>query len=501
MDHFQSSLKLLSSPRSPTIMQRQIHVVRLFLQETGRYGSQYSRPYQTVGSSEVLENLTNRINEVSRGDSSMRIGGGLIAGLSGGLVVPSANWERELTIPNGWSEQRLRFMLEVHVESALSTEIYYFQGYTEFVGISMTGVIDPDMVFYINSFLRVNRARDYSGLSSAGYRDIIAETAQVIDGRFHSSNTGMVYGLRPEDLFVGVQSAYLSDSLRGLNEGNVVDTRLNHASDVFRSKRNNAIPSNFLGSVIENYRTAMSLADFGQGTEDIYSRAIQTSHEASPYENPFIRAISERKGMQNVTFFTMNDLAYLDPNAPSNTTFSPVTEAVSLAQPGDTDGWGSALLETQLATIVSNAVSGLMVENMFISIAFHTTNMTINGAPYTEIIHGQGVTTADMRQYYGNFITRFETEVMPDITMNNTIPVDIIVSADLYGDTHIDLSLEGKPPVPYITPSFADALMTPVVTTVANEYHGLVTGIEDIVNRCREPASFDNLRNVIDTNI
>lgn len=464
----------------------------MILQETGTYGPQYARPYNAVTSYDVLENLNHRIEETTRMNPTAKINGSLIAGLSSGLVMPSANWERELAIPYGWSERRLRFILEVEAETGFGTEIYFFQGYTEYLGVSHAGSIDPEMVFYINSFMRINRSRDFTGLSSAGFRDVITETAQVINGRFHSQNNGEVYGLRPEDLFTGVQSSYLSSALSGINEGSVIDTRINRATDVFRSRRTNAIPSNFLSNVIDTYRTANSLADFGQSSEDIYSRAIQTCHEASPYENPFIRSISEIKGMQNVTYFTMNDLFKIDNGIASKTHYNPITDAVRLTQVTDNiESWGDASIKTQLATVLSNAVSGLMVENMLIAITFTSTNMTLNAQPDTRIMYAQGVTTADMRQYHANFVRRFETEVLPDITHQNTIPISVLISADLYGETKIEIGLDGEYPTPYVTPSWGDALLAPVVTTNQNEYHGLITGVEHIVQNVTSSAGPD----------
>lgn len=468
-------------------MDKIIHVVRLIVQETGRYDQQYSRPYQAVANSEVLDTLGRRIDEVTRTNHSMKINGSVISGLSGGLIVPSASWERELAIPYGWGEQRLRFMLEVHVETALSTELYYFQGYTEYLGVSLQGSIDPDMAFYINSYMRVTRMPDMSAPGLGRYMDIITETAQVIDGRYHStnSNANAVFGLRPEDVFTGVQSAYLTDVYKGLNEGSVIDTRVNRSRDIFQSRRNNAIPSNYLGRVIENYRTANALIDFGQGSDDIYSRAIQSSYEDTPYANPFIRALSENRFSEGVTHFSMNDLCRMDPNTPNVSVYNTVGQGVRLHQTGDAESWMGATLEVQLATIIANSVNAMMVENMLISVAFTSTNMTMDAQLDTRIISGQGVTTVDMRQYFQNFMTRFEQEVMPDITKMNTIPVAIMVEANLNGDTKIDLSLDGGPYVPFISPSFCDSLLAPIVTTTQNDYYNLLNGFESIVNRCK----------------
>lgn len=460
-----------------------LHVAQLLIQETGCYGQQYSRPYKAVTDQRTLDNLSNRITDVSRGSPTAKVTGGLISGLCGGLMMPSANWDSQLIIPNGWNERRLRFVLEVRNVTGFGEDIYFFQGYSEYMGISHLNTIDDRMVFYINSFMRVSRSRDYSGMSSAGFRDIVSETAQVINGRYHVQSTGEVFGLRPEDLFIGAQSNHISEALMTSNEGHVVDTRLNQAGEVFRSRRTNAIPSNFLSRVIDSYRSANMMADFGTGTDDIYSRAIQSSHEPSPFENPFIRALSDLQGMHAVTTFSMRDLLTLDPNVQHNTQFLELASTVRLHQVGETEDWAAANLKTQLATVVTNAVSGLMVECMMVEVAFHCTNMTLNGMPDTRFLSTPvGFTAANPMMYSMNFINRFESEVLPDLTQAGHIPVSITVHADLYGETMVEISIDGDMATPYTTPSFCDALLSPVVTTNSGDYHALVNGVESIVN-------------------
>lgn len=466
--------------------QSALKLVSLMLQDTGTYNNMVSRPYHAMADANTLDNLGRRIEDVTRVNPLTKINGGLISGLCGQLVVPSANWDSRIHIPNGWNEQRLRFVMEVHYDSHFGTEVYFFQGYTEFKGISLNGTIDPDMVFFINSYIRVNRVFDSTGSYSGGFRDTIVESAQVIDGRVHSTVNSAVYTLRPEDLFTGIQSNYIGSMHDVYGSGNVVDDRINKATDVIKSRRANAVPSNYLSKVVETYRQASSYADFGAGSDDIYSTAIQSSYEGNPYENPFIRTISDLRGMSNITFFTMNDLARIDPTINTRTHYQRLMETVRLHRTGDTnDNWTAATLDTQLATIVTHSVSALMIENMIVSVGFHSTNLTLNGQLDTRLWPGgQAVTTADMRQYYTNFVRRFEAEVMPDITMNGTIPVDLVVHADLNGETRIDLSINGGPHEVFVTPSFCDALMAPVVTTNNNDYNGLVAGIEEIVNYC-----------------
>lgn len=465
-----------------------VRIVSLFLQETGTFDRQYSRPYSAQMDNNSLQNLSDRIEDVSRANPAAKITGTLLAGLGTGLIVPSAAWEKELNIANGWNERRCRFLMEVEVVSSrgTGTEIYFFQGYTDYYGVSLQGSIDPNMTFFINSFIRLNRGRDYSNQASAGYVDIVTESAQVIDGRIYSEGRQDVFGLRPQDLFVGVQSTHLQSHLVGSEYNQLIDSRLSYTNDSFRSNRNNAIPSNYLGKMVESYRTASALADFGNGTDDIYDRAIQTSHEARLYENRFLKLLSDQRSVRAATYFTLNDLVDIDPTVIQRTSYAPVEQSARLAYSGEGESWAKPTLETQLATIVNNAVSGLMVENMLVSVGFRSTNLTVNSQNDTRIMGGQSVTTDDRstRKFLMNFVTRFESEVMPDLTDCGMVGIDVTVEADLYNETRIWLSIEGAPPLLFVVPSFCDAVMAPVVTTSANSYHGLVNGLETIVQNC-----------------
>lgn len=473
---------------------KQIRLVSMIIQETGTYARNYSRPYMTNTTDESLTELETRIGDVCRGDPIAKIGGGILSGLAGNLVIPSSAWDHEIIIPNGWDTKRFRFILQVEVDLHFGTNVYYIQGYSEDLSISMQGTFDPRMMFYINSYICINRAQDYSGLGPGGFRDVVVESAQVIDGRIHSQNSPSVYGLRPEDMFTGIQSNYTKGAYATYGEAKISDDRENRAGEVFRSTRSNGIPSGYLGRLIECHRSASTLADYGSGQADILNRSIQNSYEGTMYENPFIQALSNLTGITGTTSFTLEDLELLDPTFGSRIDRHELDETVRMSHHGDTDeNWANATLETQQATIITQSVSGLMLDNMLVYAGFHCTTLTFDGRPETRVFPDtQAVSTGDMRKYVSRFITRFETEVLPDITQNGQIPVDIIVEADLYGETKVQISLDGNPHELYITPSFCDALMAPVVTTNTADYHNLIIGVEDIIHHSGALLESDN---------
>lgn len=465
--------------------QKQIQLVRMTLQETGTYNTNYSRPYNAVTTDETLAMLEHRVDEITRGNPLTNVAASSIAGLSAGLIVPATAWDHEILIPNGWDTKRLRFLLEVHADTHFGTEVYFFQGYSEEFGVSYTNNIDPRMTFFINSYIRINRQPDLSGMVIGGYRDVVVESAQIIDGRIHSQTSPSVYGLRPEDLFTGIQANYLQSSYSSFGQSTLKDDRENRAGDVFKSNRMNAVPSAFLSKVVGAHRSAAVLQEYGSGNADILERTMQNCFESTPYENIFIRALSNLTGITGTTTFTLEDLELIDQSFRTRIDYHELGETVRLHRAGDTNNnWGNATMETQLATILTQAISGLMMDSMLIQIGFHATTLTMNGMldirPFEDSV--RGVNGGNMTGYLARFFTRFESEVMPDITHNGDFQVDLNVYADLYGETEIQLSINGKHHEVFVTPSFCDALMAPIVTTNTENYHALVTGVEQITN-------------------
>lgn len=469
-------------------------IVDMKLQETGTFDTQFVRPYTAEIRSDALENLASRIHDTTKANPGAAINSSLTAGLATSLIMPSTTPERQAAIVNGWNTRRFRFILTVQQDNMFGSEIYYFQGYSEYFDVSHGGHINPNMVFYINSYTRVNRQRDYNN-PNGGYIDKVIESRQVANGRYITENTGELYGLRPEDLVIGVQSSYMTNYNDGF--GNILDTRIGLGNEVFSTSRNSAIPSNMLSNVITSYRTAQSVADFGQGTENIYDRTIQMLHEPNPMENAFIRELSSVQGKPFAsTEFTLNDLAKMDPSVSSRIFYQPVENIGLLSTAGMNSGWSDTTIETKIASIVSQSVPGLMLECNLITAQFFSSNMTIGTTIDTRMLApGVTVSTANPAACYNMFIMRFNQEVMPDITMLNRIPVTLTVDCDVYNQMVIDVSVDGKPSIRYAVPSFCDALFQPQTSMNRDTFTELVTGVEAIMNYCgigQEPNTFAN---------
>lgn len=474
--------------------QSQIVIAKLILQATGTYNPIYSRPYQTHIDGTTLNNIVRRVDEFK----GTAVTGSLFAGVASSILSPSATPQGEIPIHMGWTERRVRFFMEVHVTVPTgSSFIYYFQGYTSHQGVTETGNIDPQMEFYINSYIRVNRAQQYGPYGTIT-RDVVTESAHVINGQLVQQGNSYLYGMRPQDIFTGIQSGYLEQSYANhMNSSDdFKDFRFVIGNEPVRSSRANNLPSSFIAKVVDGYQTSRQLADFGQGSETIYGKSQHMVMEASPYENVFIRALSNLKGTHCTTAFSFRDLQSIDPNVGAVTNYIAlgVTQSAQLHSAGQTSYWNGTDRETLAATTLSNAVPAIMMELMINNIYFRSTNHDQSGVANTVLISAKSLTNADISMNLELFKKRLEKELMFDITYGNSELYLLEMRADLFGDTTISISLGNGPMMTYTTPSFCDSLLTPVVTTSKDSYFGVVNDFEQIFNSLSSADVLDTSR-------
>jgi hypothetical protein len=460
-------------------MRAQIQVVQLMIQETGTYNPQVWRPYRTQISGTTMENIVNRMQQANG-----KVSSSLFQGISGEILQPNATPMGAVPIANGWSERRLRFVMEVHMTLPTGTQsVYYFQGYTSHMGIGVHGSIDPRMQFVLNSYIKVNRSHVQTAYGLQ-VRDVIVESAQLVNGQLVNQIHGDVYGLRPADIFTGIEANYLQSVYNGYSGEVLNDTRIKMDGSPMRTNRSNCLSSQFVAKVVDGYQTATQLADFGSGEKDIMNRGRDLAYESTPFENPFIRLLSNIQGIHCTSCFTYEDLRSVDANIEHVTTYINLgqTYVTQLHHAGQTEYWDAANRETLAATVLSNSIPAIMTELMITKIHFRSTNHDQTGAMVTAIINAASFTQADMSMYYEMFKKRIETEILFDLTYQNSDLYFLDMSVDLMGESNITISFNNASAVTYTTPSFCDSLLTPVITTNRDNFFTVVNDFEQMMN-------------------
>jgi hypothetical protein len=460
-----------------------MHVKRLFLMETGTYNTQYRRPYETNLQGHTLSQLSEALAGTQKYTPS------LLAGVANQVIAPSATAEQAAGIVNGWGERRMRFMMEVenrYMAGGTSTSIIL--GYTNYPGVIFhSNYIDPKMEFFVNSVVTVRTTLEHTPFGNQTYTNVAENAHVLVDPAYIDAYTpNRTHRMRPEDVYATMSLNHL----QGL--GDVVDCRTVLSQTPVASRRGNNLAADYAANLLDNYKKATVDNAFGvQQETDVLETARGYAQEQPIGYNSFFQAMTKFRDGVVSNFFTWTDLQRLDPNVDNVTVVAalgqtnhaaPVTGEVHNAGSGMSQDWGGSDRLTQVATILSQSVPALMMELTLTQLAFTTTNrrvlsnampmsMSLDGATSpvsTAIANAEGFSSNDLGPYLQHFIVKLEHMVLNDISFKNAVDFHIEMRADLLGETWIKLALDGGPPITYVTPSFADALMVPVITNNEN---------------------------------
>ena len=443
------------------LQQQGIRITRLLIHETGTYNDQWRRPYETTLDGQTLGVLQERL------DGQQDFTPSMMAGIAGQFVKPSVTPESQIRIVNGWNERRSRFMMTVeHTYMTGGTIIENILGYTSHMGLTPTGAIDPNMEFYVNSTVHVRNTIERTPMGNQNYASVVDASHVVADNNWGASG-GMYapekeHRMRPTDVFAAMSRTHLPQA------SSVLDLRTTMTSNAVKSRRTNSMATNYMSHILESYRNANAQSDFGMEEASILGQARGFVAEKSATNDPFLSAISNVRGTPVGNTFTWRDLLALDPGV-DHVTVVQVMDQVhrgQVHQAGQTQHWGGTDLETHAASVLSQAVPGLMMNLMLTGVGFKSTNrVTIGGMVQTQFFDAMGFSTGDLKPYLEQFKNRLEHEVLYDLTYGNTMDFALEMRADLLGETWIKISINGGPYVDYVVPSFCDALTTPVITT------------------------------------
>jgi len=118
--------------------------------------------------------------------------------------------------------------------------------------------------------------------------------------------------------------------------------------------------------------------------------------------------------------------------------------------------------------------------------SFLTTNEQVGSMLNTFISELPSLNGADLTQQARVFVSRFESEVMSDVTFNNQVGCTVMVNADLIREVRISIKYAGDPELLFVVPTFADSLLTPLVTNNSRNSAGLVMSLSNLIETAQE---------------
>lgn len=447
--------------------------------ETGTFNNQFRRSYVTELDGSTQRAIAERLDGATSYSPTM------FSGIANQFLTPSATPEKLIDIPLGWQERRLRWVLKIERLIGVGTEMMdVFTGYTNGVGLTMSGNIAPDMMFFINNHMSFRKSIERTPHGNQVYYSPLRSSQILVDNAWSGVGTpGSEQAMRPTDVFATIGRAQL-----GIN-GTITDVRTTLSSVPVKSKRSNNNAASYAADVLHNYLHAdRSVSATGGALEDILSTARGMTYEDSVQKDVFMQAIAQVSGRPVSNFFTINELTRLDPNVNNVMTYTLVGQAKMIGgnngmpefhTAGDTSDWHGSDRHTQVSAILSQAIPAMMMDQALTRLAFTATNMNFGGQAVIVVEDAAGLMPGDLGPYVEAFKMDLLTKVMPDITYNNEVPFALRAVVDVFGETWLHLTLDGVT-IPFAVPQFCDALTSHVVTKNAENALTVATDLDSI---------------------
>lgn len=442
-----------------------IHVTQMVLRETGTYNKQYNRTYDTMVTSDHLKVFGERMQENPSHHFTPTRVAGLLSDMLHISAMPSDN--NGTAIDGGWGDRRLVFVLTVDVGQALGVKRYVIQGYTNYSGVSLEGSLDPDMVFFVNNIIEM---REDQIRTPMGIRSVPAMTSnyQVLSN-VHQRGAAfqkVASSVRPQDVF-GIMSL---NTVAPFSENQVYASSHVVQGKPMASRRGNNNPAAYAATILNGYAEPHANIQMGQDQSDIMTQAIDASRENLVSENKFMRALASHSVAGTVTSqFPLRDLFKLDPRLQThpkehiNFIVQAPTQRNQQHIAGSTSDWNGGDIETKYAATLSNAFPAIMMDCMLSELSVTFTNTKMGGFWFMpEKV--KSFTSLDATEFILRCMQRVEREIMNDLSYMNDQAYDITISCSVFGETFVSVQINNRARIDYVTPSFCDGLITPVIS-------------------------------------
>lgn len=475
------------------------NVVKCIMIQTGTYDDMPTRAYTGAFNGDIA----NTFNHVTNNGSIINAQN--IAPIATQIIAPEASPSGLAQINNGWSNHRIRFLLELAFTSPMGeVTSQYLTGYTDHPGVARIAgtadrvAFDPNMCLYINNIITINRGK-YNGVELPRMWDasqLIFQTGSVQNLGFQQPAPNSQFLMTPEEVLNRIGISYY-----GQPNVQVTDLRSKlNLTGMAKSRRSNCLPSTYLAKTVNELHNQQMVNSDDQFF-NMASIAAKNLTELPDYTDKALNLLNELS-FKTRGFITYGELNQICPDTDAKTAFIDKTISSSQinltqmsaahsnfllhgAQRGTAAPLTGSNEESIVATIVAQGVPAIMTDLMITSLSFSANNLTAVGNDFNITIHGfkTFLTDVDVTPQLQQFVYRLKNEILASVTFNGQKPLKLDATVDVLGDTFIGIQMHSHN-YDYQVPSFCDALLTPVVTaniqqldTVAATVHGLVQAL------------------------
>lgn len=463
-----------------------LEVVALSLYQAGSYNPQFRRHLQmSVNGHDAM-----LYDEATRG--GIDVNSTTIAEVANSIITISATPERTLHnldgsvhIPNGWGENRSRFILELCERTAPNAVTRHFYiGYCDHTGYIDQGtrdaLIDRQLQFYVNSVISiVENDAIVNGVLTKVSR--VARSDQYLIGQFGKNVVVGFndYSIRPVDLVDHMGAASVMNGVGEIayitNAGAAFG-----ATKIKPSQAAHSRPNRFITRVLESYSKAINEQAAGYlHEEEVMNTTRGYCADSQLNSEPIIRLV-DAEMLKNVGYFTFGSMEYYVPHLEQLTKIFEYegTGILGASQAGLTAHMHGSNVETHATAILGASLPSLMMECLFRSISFRVSNygnvgevalaLVPNPILPGETMPRPSVSTitphANIEMSMNRFQEKFIAEIFRPLSANFVNLIDMVVMANIAGDIRVSISVNGGARYDFQNPCFCDSLTSSLIT-------------------------------------
>lgn len=479
----------------------------MFIIPTKSYQPLYNRAYTLEVKTDTLQGLQDAVYSNGSLSSPKHISDTTVAQAIPNIIGISDRAGTQVNIPYGWETSRFRFIMEVELVMGGQRFLHYYQGYSDNSDACSTNYVNPMATWFINSVSivactlnTVTGAMMYSGQMT--YQLIRSESGLYMEELDRADKVL----IRPIDVLKHMEltNKYVTDpseilinhTNRTRNDIALINNRVNNNPFTYFSTVVNAVATPYSGlqvSGLENRLVTDKSALYSSAHRELQASGAQR------FTDNFLNLLGQVTHRVRAEDFTISDLAKIDQDLQYKIKIIQPAQEVSssFVTTEYTANTLAPSIENKIAINVASILPSLMSMylltkcNLSFSNAVGDNNLLVSGHSIF-----QGLNLPDA---FNKLENRIKGSLIPNITQNGLVCVELEVDADLLGDTCINLSVNGQPYTQYRFPTFADGLYAPVITdsftsqNINNDFQNLLgqvfntDGIEDTTSQYTIP--------------
>jgi len=469
-------------------MNSNIIVTKVLLQESMTYQPQYRRTFEARVDGRIETLIANRFKNL-KGEVST---GALVAGVAEEFMMPSMQPDKQIAIAGNWARPMYRALINVTVRSVTGHDIaFVLTAHSDPIDPSIQGAFDVNKPFYITNIVQLRQFVDRTSGVSVPVTALASATQVMANNNFEGFNSKYDFRQRPMDVF-----SYIGQAALNLNtpQEDIYDERTILSNTPIKSEVRNQLPSVFVSKVLGAYKMANGSSGSIGGTQfDQLSEAQGLIMEQESAQDMFLAALRAQRKQgfdENVTnWFTLAELHALSPN---DVTRSPKLvplsrDVVNLRAQGPGQTWSYSKPLQRMASYLKDTVPALMMDNMLMRAHIHCSNRVFSdGRMMAHVKDWNTFADVDVTQNIQMLESRLVREVMMPLSEQNTLALDVDMLVMVDADSRFTISFNGSQGEEFVAPTFAGALLSPVLTsnaqaafTMANEFKELGDMIND----------------------